>query len=220
MTTDAAAVWPVRLLRVASLLMLGGAVLVWVAPLSVPGKNLQPFGCGSPASPMKGQLANLICSYDITGARYAAFGLLGAASLLLVMSELVAPRLAGAPALRGLAVVLPIALPVAALSAAALFSPVGTEAADGSLIRCGTALDPSNDPFVRGTCGHLPERQKTLALGGVALSVFLVGAGAYVTSGAQHPRDKDNRTTEPGDQPAVTEPDPDIEVPQTRRSRL
>ena len=40
-------------------------------PLNVAGKNLQPFGCGSPASPMKGQLADFVCSSDIAGARYA-----------------------------------------------------------------------------------------------------------------------------------------------------
>lgn len=219
MTTDTAAVWPVRLLRVASLLMLGGALLVWVAPLSVPGKNLQPFGCGSPAAPMKGQLANFICSSDITGARYTAFGLLIAAALLLVVSELVAPRLGGLPALRGLAVVLPVALPVAALSALALFSPVGTEGADGSMIRCGTALEPATDPFVRGTCGHLPERQKTLAFGGVALAALLVAAGAYVTSTGQGSSDDEtDHTPDDGVEPDSTGPDP--EVRETRRNRL
>lgn len=218
MNADTTPTWPHRLLRAASLVLVGAALLTWLTPLSVAGKNLQPFGCGSPASPMKGQLATLICGDDITGARYTAFGLLVAAALLLVVSELVAPRLAASPTFRGLAAVLPVALPIAALSAAALFSPVGTEGSDGSLIRCGTALEPATDPFVRGTCGHLPERQKTLAFGGVALSVLLVAAGAYVTSGGQRASNDDDDTTEPGVDSDVTGPDP--EVHETRRNRL
>lgn len=189
--------WPTRVLRVASLLLLGGALLAWLAPLSVPSKNLQPFGCGSPSSPMKGDLAKLICNDDITEARYIAFALLISAAALLVMSELVAPRFASRPAFRGFAGTATLALPIMAVSAMMLVSPVGGEGSDGSLIRCGTALKPVKDPFVRGLCGHLPERQKVLAFGGVALSLMFLAAGTYVTAGKVTPGGDDD--TDGGD---------------------
>lgn len=219
MTTDSFASWPPRLLRAAGLVLLGGAVLVWLTPLSVGGKNLQPFGCGSPAAPMQGQLATMMCGDDITGARHVVLALIVAVALLLVVSQLLAPRFVNAPAFRGLAVVLPLALPIAALSAVALFSPVGTEGSDGSLIRCGTALDPVTDPFARGTCGHLPERQKALSFGGIALSALLIGGGAYVTSGKTGRPDDDDLTPVPGDVPRTHGPAPEAEVRESRRNR-
>lgn len=223
--------WPARLLRAGSLLALAVAVVAWLAPTSVPGKNLQPFGCGSPATPSKGSLAKAICGDDLTGARYVALALLVVAALLLVASELVAPRLGSHRAFRGLSVVLPFVLPIAAVSVAALFIPVGTEGADGALIRCGTPLDPERDPFVRGTCGYLPERQKVLAFGGLGLSLLVAVSGAYVASGGSrrtHEGDSgvdtqntpgDNEVdfeSSPGESPVR---DPDLDHYETRGNR-
>ncbi|WP_353953643.1 hypothetical protein V6K52_09610 [Knoellia sp. S7-12] len=211
--------WPIRLLRVATLLLFGGALLVWLVPMSVPVKNLQPFGCGSPSAPMPGNLAKAICSDDVSEARYFAYALLAAAALLLLLSELIVPWLSDLAAVRGLAVVAPLALPLTALSFAALFTPVGTEASDGALIRCGTALNPTTEPFMRGTCGLLPERQKTLAIGGMTLSVLLLAGGCYVASGRPKREEADRLTDDDATGDAVVSVEDGTQTHETRRHR-
>ncbi|EAP99251.1 hypothetical protein JNB_03745 [Janibacter sp. HTCC2649] len=238
--TSAGPAWPIRLLRASSVLLLAGALIVWFTPINVPGKNLQPFGCGSPASPVKSKLAELICQSDLAGTRLTIFALLASAAVLLLISEQVARLVWDRAWFRGVAAILPLAVPLAALSVAALFSPVGTEGADGSLIRCGTAVRPSADPFVRGTCGQLPERQRTLAFGGAALSILLIAAAGYVGT-KPVPRDHDDESGDavedlPGDEPGGSDevahdgfdhegthevgPDSDPPIIETRRSRL
>lgn len=171
-----------RLLRVVAVLLLGGAILTWVTPVNVLGTNLVPFGCGSPASPSGGELGEFVCSARLTQSKLLAVALALAAGAVVAVSELLVPRLrrarAGLAAGLGLASV--VALPVLVLSVVALFAPVAGTAADGTLIRCGTALEPARDELSARVCGMLADEQKSLAIGGIGLSLLALAGGAYV----------------------------------------
>lgn len=182
MTHDGIPVWPARYLRVSAALLLAGALLVWVTPVNVPGTNLVPFGCGSPADPVGGDLARFVCKRSLADIKTLALVLLLAAGALLLMSEVVTPRWGGEKWLLGLALTAPVALPLLAWSLASLFLVVGAVAADGSLIRCGTAIAPATDSISVGLCGQLTDRRLSLGLGGALLGAGAVAGAVYVSS--------------------------------------
>lgn len=86
-----------RLFRVVSGLLTVAAVVRWLTPLNVPSANLQPYGCGSPASPTPGSLSDLVCHESLGVARGWVLGLIIAAILALALGEFVARPLSGRP---------------------------------------------------------------------------------------------------------------------------
>lgn len=164
-----------RLFRVVSGLLTVAAVVRWLTPVNVPSANLQPYGCGSPASPTPDSLSELVCKEALGAARGWVLALVIAAILVLAIGELAARPLAGRPWLMAS---LAIAVPIAVLAVVSLFLPVVAHGADGTKFACGTAVSPVTDPFFKGLCANLPETRKSLALG------WLLGAAAFVAGGA------------------------------------
>lgn len=188
---DSAHVWITRLLRIAAALCLGGALTTWVTPVNVPGKNLVPIGCGSPASPKLDALTDFVCRDLVSGAKGTAVGFAIAAGVLLLLSELVVPQLRQHRWVQGAAVASVAAVPAIALAGARLFGTVATTGADGTPIRCGKPLAQATDAMSALVCGQLAERQRSLALAVMALGVVAILGGAYIASGINRGRDAD-----------------------------
>ena len=84
--------WPQRLVRASALLLFVMSGIVWMRPVNIPGRNLQPFGCGSAANPMTGPLAEIHCMDAIGSSRALALCLLIGAGLLLGIGESLVAR--------------------------------------------------------------------------------------------------------------------------------
>ncbi len=175
--------WLNRLLRVGAAALALVAVALWVTPQNARGRNLLPVGCGSPASPDTARLTDFICRDHLSSAKWWAVALLASAALLLLLSEVVLPRVAARPWLTGASAAAVVGVPAFALAAASLFTTIADEGADGTLVRCGTAFAPSNDAISRALCADLPARQKSLSLFGMGLSALTVLGGAHVARG-------------------------------------
>ena len=143
-----------RLARVVAVAMLAAAVLAWLRPVVVPGRNFQPFGCGTAASPMAGQLAESVCADAVAGWRLLALCLLVAAAVVLAVGEGLGPRLGRWAS----AVVVGASLgaPLVALGVWRALAPVTAYGADGSRAPCGTPVSPTVDPLAAGICASLP----------------------------------------------------------------
>ena len=172
--------WLRRLLRVGAGACAFIALAIWVTPMNVSGRNLVPVGCGSPAAPETSRLTDFICSDHMSGARANTAALALAAGALLVVSEIVLARVTWRSWFTNAAVVAVIAFPMFALSGASLFTTIAKEGADGTLLRCGSAITPANDAISRKLCADLPARQKALALFGLGASALAVLGAAYV----------------------------------------
>lgn len=179
---DTAQLWILRLLRVAGAALAGAALVVWVTPVNSPGRNLVPVGCGSPASPKLDELTDFVCSDFISGAKVLTVSLAVGAAVLLLLAEVLLPRLAGRAWVPGAALACVLAVPVVAVAVGTLFTTIAGSAADGTLLRCGTPIAPSTDRISRSICGQLADREKSLALGAVALAALAVVGGGYVSS--------------------------------------
>lgn len=175
--------WTMRYLRVGAALVLGLGLLLWVAPVNVSGRNLVPFGCGSPSSPASGQLAAYVCRTQLNNTKAIVVALLVAGGILLILSEFALVRWGENVTLRGVALAAPIAVLALAVSIAALFTVVGSAGADGTLIRCGTAVAPARDTISTGLCGDLTLRRQAMAMGGVMFGLGLLLAGPYLYGG-------------------------------------
>lgn len=182
-TVPAADAWVVRLLRLGALLLAGAALATWVTPVNVPGRDLVPVGCGAPSSPSLEPLTDFVCGDHVANAKSTTLALLLAAAVLLVIGELVLPRVPLTGWVLTVAAVAVVVVPLLALSVTVLFSTVAQTSADGNLIRCGTPLSPATDAISRSICGQLAARDKTLGLAGVALSVVALVGAAYVGRG-------------------------------------
>ncbi|MGE9807700.1 MULTISPECIES: hypothetical protein [unclassified Janibacter] len=180
---DPSRLWLVRLLRIGALVLLGIGIALWVTPVNSLGGNLIPVGCGSPATPETEELVTYFCKEPVNEARTRAVALAAAAGGLLLLSEVGVARWGRRAWLSGVAVAALAALPVAALSIAALFTTVGGSAADGTLIRCGTPMEPARDKISTMVCGDLAGRRKALALSGLGLAAVALVGGGYVTRG-------------------------------------
>ena len=166
-----------RLFRLVSGLLTIAAVVRWLTPVNVPAANLQPYACGSPASPTPGSLSELVCKDSLGAARGWVLGLIVAAIVVLAIGEFAARLLAGRP---WLVAALAIAAPIAILAIVALFLPVLAFGADGTRYACGSAVSPVTDPFFKGLCASLPETRKALSLGWLLGAAALVAGGAYL----------------------------------------
>ncbi|KGN32688.1 hypothetical protein N802_17160 [Knoellia sinensis KCTC 19936] len=182
-SVDTAHVWIARLLRIAAALLLGAAITVWVTPVNALGSNLVPVGCGSPATPDADPLADFVCRDLVSSAKATSVALAAAGAVLLLLSELVVPRLRGRRWVQGAAVASVLAVPVFALAAASLPVKVASSGADGTLIRCGTPLAPATDVISGAMCGQLADRERSLAFGAMALSLLTILGGGYVAKG-------------------------------------
>lgn len=171
-----------RLLRMCAALLAVAAATSWVTPRNVPGKNFVPFGCGAPASPKAGALADFVCSDALARARGLALGLLLSAAVILLISEFLVPRFWGRPWARGISIAAPVAVPLAALSTVRLFQIVASVGADGTLIRCGTPAAPAVDAISELVCGDLAAKERYLSLGGLALAVVLLVGAIYAAA--------------------------------------
>ena len=174
-------VWHHRYLRAATALVALLALALWLRPLNVVGQNLVPFGCGSAASIVGGELAAYVCAAEVRGARVTVGCLLVAAAVLLVISELVLPQTRVDGWVRGVALMVPLALPLLAFSVAALITTVAAVAADGTLIQCGTAVAPATDDIAAAMCADLPEQRRADGIAGALSALALLMSGAYVT---------------------------------------
>lgn len=197
-------VWAVRYLRVVGGLLLALALLAWSTPVNVLGTNLIPFGCGSPAAPTSGELATFVCTNELNHVKTVALVLLLAGGLVLFLSEVVISRWGGAAWTLGLTVAAPFALPLLGWSVASLFTVLGATAADGTLIRCGTAVAPATDAISTSLCGQLVDRRVSLGVGGALLSVAALAGAAYVGHGTGLHQGRDRGA---GDPTATVEPD-------------
>lgn len=177
-----------RLLRVVALLLVVGAVLTWVTPTNVAGTNLVPYGCGSPASPIGGELAGFVCDARLLNAKLLALALLLGAAAVAALGELgmpLAERYAKNRA-AGLGVAGAVALPVLVLAVVVLFMPIADTASNGALLRCGTAVAPARDSISTGLCGETAAERKSLAVGAIVLSLLVMAGGAYVGGPGRH----------------------------------
>jgi hypothetical protein len=129
---------------------------------------------------MDGQLAALVCGGALSTHRGVALALLAAAIALLGVSELLLPRVVGRTVLLWVAVASIVALPLIAVSIVGLFAPLTAYGADGSQFRCGSALEPVQDPFARGLCGQLPESRKALSVSTGLGALLLLAGATYV----------------------------------------
>ncbi|MDO5501542.1 MAG: hypothetical protein Q4G67_00070 [Actinomycetia bacterium] len=154
---------------------------VWLRPVHATTRSLLPFSCGSPAAPVGGDLAEFACGGSLTAARLTILALLAATALVILISEVVWPRLAGRAWSVGSAVVLPPAVTILALSTTGFFRVVSRRAADGNVIRCGTPLQPASDPIAVQLCADLVGTARTDAIGGVILAAALLLGASYVT---------------------------------------
>lgn len=204
---DSPPVWIIRLLRISAALLIAGCLALWVLPVNTTGQNLIPVGCGSPATPATDKLTDFICRDHVGSVKVTVAALLVASALLLLLSELVLPRLAFRSWLRGAVPAAVIAVPAFALSVSALFVVVASEGADGTLIRCGTPIAPSGDVISKQLCADLPERQKILSLAVMGGSLLTVLGAAYVAKGAEPGEDTDGDADKDpgtgGDDPTV-----------------
>lgn len=194
--------WYRRYLRTATALVTLLAILLWLRPLNVLGQNLMPFGCGSAASIVGGELAAYVCTAEIQAARITVACLILAAATLLVIGELVLPRSGVSGWFRGVVLMVPLALPLLAFSISALISTVSAVAADGTLIQCGTALAPARDDIAVALCADLPEQRRAEGTAGTVGAVALLLSGAYMT----HRRQIPNESAPSPDLSAHTEP--------------
>lgn len=172
--------WPTRYLRVAAGLTVAVAILLWITPVNVPGRNLVPFGCGSPSDPAEGELARFVCTNELDNLTAFAVALLIVAGVQLLMGEVAVTRWRVDRKLLASIIVAPVVLPLFAWSVVSMFLVVGAVAADGTLIRCGTAIAPAADTISVGLCGQLPERRLHLGLGGALLAVGILAGARYV----------------------------------------
>ena len=175
--------WLGRLLRVGSVALALVAVALWVTPQNARGRNLIPVGCGSPATPDTARLTDFICRDHLSTTRFWVVALLVSAALLLLLSEVVLPRVAARPWLTGASTAAVLGVPAFALAAVSLFTSIADEGSDGTLVRCGTAIAPANDAISRALCADRPARQKSLALFGMGLSTLTVLGAAHVARG-------------------------------------
>jgi hypothetical protein len=175
--------WLKRYLRVSAALMLGVALLLWVTPVNVPGTNLVPFGCGSPAAPTSGELARFVCTSELDAVKALVIVLLVVAGGVLLLSEVGVDRWGRKDWFPAVALIAPLAAALLAWSVVSTFLVVGSVAADGSLIRCGTAIAPATDTISVGLCGQLTERRMHLGLGGALFAAGLVAGAVYVGGG-------------------------------------
>lgn len=181
--TDTGRLWSVRAARAGAAALAALAVIVWTTPVNVRTPT-GVFGCGSPADPHGGgQLGELVCATDLDKAMWMALALLVAAGSVLFLSEFVAPRWGPRPWVSGVIAVSPVGLALVALGTAGLLTVVGGATEAGSPFRCGTALRPAVDPVSAMVCGQLAEARLTTSLGGVALGLGLLAAGAYLAGG-------------------------------------
>lgn len=171
------------LTRVVAVVLLAAAVFVWLRPVDVPGRNFQPFGCGTPASPMAGQLAETVCGDALASLRLLALALLVAAAVVLAVGEAVVPRAGAWSVTAGVGA--SVAAPLLALAGWRLLAPVTAYGADGGRAACGTPIRPTAEPLAAGICASLPQQGLADALGlALAAVVALVGVG-YVTRTAR-----------------------------------
>lgn len=166
--------WPVRLTRVVATAMLLAGLVAWLRPVNVPGRNFQPFGCGTAASPMPGQLAETVCRDAISTSRVLALCLVAGAALLLAVGELLLARV-GEWGSR-VAVAAAAAVPVLAVGVARLLAPVTAYGADGTNVPCGTPLSPTTNPLAKGICATLPQAH-------LVDGATLVGAAVLIAVG-------------------------------------
>jgi hypothetical protein len=160
--------------------MFVAGLVVWLRPVNVPGRNFQPFGCGTAASPMAGQLAETVCHDAISSARVLSLALVAGAAVLLAVGELVLPRL-GQWSTR-VAVAASAALPLLALGVGRLLAPVTAYGADGTNVPCGTPLAPTTNPLAQGICATLPQAELVDAASLIAAAV-LIAVGALFVAG-------------------------------------
>lgn len=199
-----------RACRVVSGLLLLAAVIVWLTPVNVPGANLQPYDCGTPAAASPGSLSRLVCSETMRQARGVVLALVIASVLVLLLGE-IGSRI-GMPS-RGpwLFATLALVVPVVVVAVTSLFLPVLAHGADGTKFSCGTPMSPVTDPFYKGLCAALPGHRKAWAFGAIALALALLAGVAYVESAGRravaHDAETDSVVPEPaGTDPALTEP--------------
>ena len=181
----------VMAMRLCAAIVAVWAVVSWVTPRNVAGKNGVPFACGSPSSPRAGDLPRYICSNSLSDARALAFGLALAAGLMLLVSAAVLPRIREHRPLLGLATAGGMALPLMSTSLIFMLSPVGTYLDDGNPVRCGTPFEPSRDSVSRGLCGDLSDGRRGLLLGVMTSSLVLTAGGYYV--GRRMPSEQPSR---------------------------
>jgi len=177
--------WPQRLVRASALLLFVMSGIVWMRPVNIPGRNLQPFGCGSAANPMTGPLAEIHCMDAIGSSRALALCLLIGAGLLLGIGESLVARFPSYSARMALAA--STGVPLAAFGAWKLVAPIATYGGDGEVIQCGTALAPTGNQLARGICAGLPAATAVdgfvLVAGGLGAAIavfFVIGWGRQV----------------------------------------
>lgn len=176
--------WPVRLTRVVATAMLLAGLVAWLRPVNVPGRNFQPFGCGTAASPMAGQLAETVCHDAISSARVLALSLVAGAALLLAVGELLLARVG--PWASRVAVAAAAAVPVLAVGVARLLAPVTAYGADGTNVPCGTPLSPTTNPLAKGICATLPQAHLVDAASLLGAAV-LIAVGVLFVAGRPTP---------------------------------
>jgi hypothetical protein len=179
----------VRLTRVVATGLFLAGLVAWLRPINVPGRNGQPFGCGTGASPMAGQLADTVCRDAVSTARVLALSLVVTAAVLLAVGEALLPRV-GAWAGR-VAVAASVALPLVALGGWRLLSPVTAYGTDGTNVPCGTPLSPTTNPLAHGICATLPQAHLVDA-------ASLLGAALLVAVGVFHVAGRPGRPGRPG----------------------
>ena len=177
--------WLTRACRVVAVLLIGSAIAVWLQPITVPGKNLQPFGCGAPASPNDGALGKLVCTTDWDRVRLLVLALLVAGILVLAMGEVLVERLHPRGFQRGLVVGALVAVPAFVLGVVGLFTPVVLHLADGTVLRCGTPVAPSPDATMRALCGQAADTSLYGAVAVAGLAAIVVLGTGYVFAAAR-----------------------------------
>lgn len=170
--------WPVRLTRVVATVMFLGGLVAWLRPVNVPGRNFQPFGCGTAASPMPGQLAETVCHDAVSSARMLALALVAGSAVLLAVGELLLSRIGGWGS--RVAVAASAALPVLALGVGRLLAPVTAYGADGTNVPCGSPLAPTTNPLAQGICATLPQAHLVDAATLIGASVILAAGILFV----------------------------------------
>jgi len=182
--------WFVRIARSGAALLAGLAVLTWVTPVNVRSKSGFWFGCGSPADPRGGgSLVDLVCRVDLGAARATSVSLLLAGGLLLLLSEVVVPRLTTLTWLPAVLSVGPLALPLITVGIVSLFVPLGGTSPQGEPFRCGIAAAPPSDEISVLVCGQYAQARLAVGLGAVLLGLGLLATAVYVARGfGQGPR--------------------------------